>query len=66
MRGKPSRKDNIGFEGDADDLLIAGRRYFEARQLASGVADRSGLLRARTLLRVGWRCGKAHGGDRTQ
>ena len=66
MRGNPSRKYNIGFERDADDLLVAGRRYVEARQLAPGVADRGGFLGARTFLRLRRRCGKARGSERAQ
>jgi hypothetical protein len=46
MSRESPREQDVGFERDADDLLVAGRRHLKPRQLALGATDQGGLLGA--------------------
>ena len=53
MRHEAPREHDVGFERDADDLLVVGRGDVEAGELGFGLADRCGLAPAVLGLRSG-------------
>ena len=50
MGGDPPREHDVGFECDADDLLVVGRRHVKSRQLGFGATERCGFFRATAAL----------------